>query len=252
MNISEWSRPHFSKKGDVHVWQFDLSGVDGLNFKSVLSVDEIARSRKYRFEKDRECFIRSRGLLRWVLGFYLKSKAQDIVLSYTDQGKPHISRAFLKSAPLYFNLSHSENILLCAFSEGGEVGVDVEWVDVEVDWESVAEYFYALSEIQALRALPREHQCKSFFQSWTHKEALAKAQGGGELFSRLLSPSVMPASETVWEINQSKKLSAEGCEFESRALPVFPGFVAALSAKRDSEQIVLYDFSSGASKVIAF
>ena len=62
----------------------------------------------------------------------------------------------------------------------------------------------------------------------------------------------MSAGETTWEINPSENVPAEDCKFQTRGLPVFPGFAAALSTNKVAEQIVFYDFSSSVPKVMAF
>ena len=79
-------------------------------------------------------------------------------------GKP-----IFKSSPLFFSISHSENVVAVAVSER-EIGVDVEKIR-EVRG-GVAKRFFTESEIEYVG-----NDSARFFEIWTKKEAYAKVKG---------------------------------------------------------------------------
>jgi len=68
-----------------------------------LSSFEIERARKFRYDKDRNTFIISRSLLRFILSPILQEPAKHIDISMTELGKPYLSR----HPDIRFNISHS-------------------------------------------------------------------------------------------------------------------------------------------------
>jgi 4'-phosphopantetheinyl transferase len=61
----------------------------------------------------------------------------------------------------------------------GAIGVDVERLQPCGSFDRIAERFFSLPEIQALRALPPHLRRDEFLAYWTRKEAFAKALGMG-------------------------------------------------------------------------
>ena len=72
-----------------------------------------------------------------------------------------------------FNLTHSGALLACALTDNGMVGIDVEWVRPLRD-ERMFRQILAPQEI-----LPADADDHLFFQYWTRKEAVIKAEGSG-------------------------------------------------------------------------
>jgi 4'-phosphopantetheinyl transferase len=62
---------------------------------------------------------------------------------------------------------------------GREIGIDVERIHTNFDYEDIAERFFSPSEIAALRTISADSKPKAFFDCWTRKEAYIKAQGDG-------------------------------------------------------------------------
>lgn len=84
-------------------------------------------------------------------------------------------RPFLENVPLDFNISHSGNVVVCAVSTSGRIGVDVEILQaVELSYLAPQMQETEWQEIQAAPDIYR-----SFFYHWTRKEALLKANGKG-------------------------------------------------------------------------
>ena len=68
----------------VHVWRASLAIPDSVlqRFGRVLSPAEQARARRYRFARDRRCFVAGRGILRTILGAYVECSPAELVFEY--------------------------------------------------------------------------------------------------------------------------------------------------------------------------
>lgn len=93
-------------------------------------------------------------------------------LSYHNHGKPMLPNGYSIS------IAHTSNIVLCAFSATGIVGVDVETVDNKNSLH--CEDYLTLAELTALRIADDPNIV--FKQMWVRKEAVLKADGIGLLY----------------------------------------------------------------------
>lgn len=121
-------------------------------------------------------------MLRHLLGDYLNVPPSQVRFTYGVHGKPTIAAELggADSAPqLEFNVAHSGERLLIAVTRDRQVGIDVEKIRPDLDYMRLAQRFFALQEVNALRALSHETQRVAFFRLWTRKEAFVKALGSG-------------------------------------------------------------------------
>ena len=147
-------------------------------FHGILSEDEASRAARFKFEKDRNHFIVARGMLRRLLGGFLKIAPSEVRFRYSKYDKPSLAEGF-ESSQLKFNISHSGGRVLLAFAAGRELGIDIEQVRPDFATEEIAERFFSRYEIEQLRSLPKSVQAEAFFNCWTRKEAYIKAIGEG-------------------------------------------------------------------------
>ncbi|MBX3227390.1 MAG: 4'-phosphopantetheinyl transferase superfamily protein [Labilithrix sp.] len=77
-----------------------------------------------------------------------------------------------------FNVSHSDDVIACAFTRTLDVGVDVERVEPQRT-HGVAHRFFAAREVADLRRRDEAERARVFFDYWTLKEAYIKARGLG-------------------------------------------------------------------------
>lgn len=161
---------------DLHVWEawLDRPRRETLDFRALLSRDEVARADRFRFERDRARYTVGRGLLRELLGAYLAIAPEAVEFVYGANDKP-----MLATGGLWFNLSHSGPVALYAFTKQAEVGIDIELDDKDFARERIAERFFSPAEVAVLRAQPLEQQPTAFLTCWTRKEAFIKARGDG-------------------------------------------------------------------------
>jgi 4'-phosphopantetheinyl transferase len=194
--------------------------------KLLLSEDETLRANRFRFAKDRNHFIVARGLLRKLLASYLLIHPAELRFSYRENGKPCLQQSGRSS--INFNLAHSHNLAIYAFSQGRELGVDVEfmWKDFE-DGQEVAERFFSSAEISALRSVPAELTRRVFFNCWTRKEAYIKARGEGlSMPLDVFDVSLLPGEPAA--LLKNHKEPAEVTRWSMQTLPMPQGYVAAL------------------------
>ena len=174
MNIDpvKWQAPPKElslKVGEVHVWLIHTPSQD------FLDADEQARAEKFISPVHRQRFKDTHNGLREILAKYVHQFPQEIIFDKTHSGKP-----VLKDFPeLHFNLSHSEDIALCAISHN-PVGIDVEYLDKEINFLDIAKRFFNKSEYEILKTISDREKLKpAFFKLWTQKEAYLKSQGKG-------------------------------------------------------------------------
>jgi 4'-phosphopantetheinyl transferase len=169
------SRPRLAA-GAVHVWRADLATADG-SLAELLSIDERERSERILDEHQRELWTRSRGLLRELLGRYLEREPRSLRFAVGKYGKPEMVGAGADSPA--FNMSHSGELALYAFSDAGAVGVDVEVARRPVDEVAIAARMLGEVEAQRLQALDPRTRRQEFLCSWARNEAELKCLGIG-------------------------------------------------------------------------
>jgi 4'-phosphopantetheinyl transferase len=165
---------------EAHVWQIDLTESDKHTSacRECLSDDELERAARFRFPHLSNRFVVARASVRMLLSKHLDLSPKSIRFHYDAFGKPEISPQ-QNTRNLRFNVSHSEDIALCAIAWQHDIGVDVEHVKPLPDLWEVAQRFFASEEQAALAALPSEKQLEGFYKIWTRKEAYLKAIGKG-------------------------------------------------------------------------
>jgi len=97
-------------------------------------------------------------------------REQELTIAHNENGKPFIP----EHPELFFNISHSENLAICAFSNR-EIGVDVEKV-TEIDLAIAKRFFYGTEYLDIMAS---DCPGKTFFDYWVLKESYMKATGLG-------------------------------------------------------------------------
>jgi 4'-phosphopantetheinyl transferase len=163
---------------EAAVWQarLDIDPAEVLRCAALLSTDEQARAQHYRFERDRRRFVVARGRLRLLLGKHLAVRPDTIVFDYTSRGKPFVRNS---PAPLYFNVAHTEDLALYAVSSSCPTGVDIEYMQREIDHDRLASRFFTRGEYRGLQQVPESRRKRAFLACWARKEAIVKAIGDG-------------------------------------------------------------------------
>lgn len=219
------------RQDEAHVWLTGLNSRPSLleNLRNTLSTDELDRANRFHFDKDRCRFIAARGLLRVILGSYLKLKPDRLNFIYTPHGKPEIANEVAYN-DLKFNLSHSHGLALYAFTLGRQIGIDIERVRTNLSFEKIAKRFFSPSEFNMFSALPPSERIEGFFNCWTRKEAYIKAIGEG-----LFIP-VNQFDVTLNPTDEAKIVSIKGDSILASYWSLYPlapapGYVGALAVE---------------------
>lgn len=164
---------------DIHVWRVSLvqprAAVSAL--AAVLRDDERERAARFVFDRDRDAYTITRGTLRTLLGGYTHVAPRELAFGYRAKGKPYLLAP--SGEPVRFNVSHSGQLGLLAFTRGREIGVDIEQRRALSDLLALAKVSFSPTEYAALCALPGHHHVSAFFAGWSRKEAFIKATGEG-------------------------------------------------------------------------
>ncbi|HUJ10941.1 MAG TPA: 4'-phosphopantetheinyl transferase superfamily protein [Verrucomicrobiae bacterium] len=168
------------ERDEIHLWMTNLDGpswqADAL--QHVLREDERLRAGKFHFDSDRNRFIVRRAVLRQIVGQYLGKIPGEIEFVQNSFGKPELAGSAGERS-LQFNLSASAEWALAAFTVRQQVGVDIEKVRRNFDWNEIAGQFFHSYEVRRINELPEAERGEAFFRHWTIKEAFIKARGVG-------------------------------------------------------------------------
>ena len=226
---------------EVHVWSAQAApGCQGVaSLSQFLSPEENHVEKKFAFAEDRLQFVLARGILRQLLGVYLQQDPRGVVFSYNRYGKPSLGE---NQSPidLRFNVSHSYGMILLAFSQGRDVGVDVERVRELTDLDSLAAQCYSPSEQMEHASLISGVKRDAFFAVWTQKEAYLKARGTGlsTPLTKIQIGPVMAAGHGARRRIETLEPSDEG-SWSVEPLNIGPGYAAAVAAEGTDWRAVL-------------
>lgn len=194
--------------------------------RKLLSDTERRRADRFVFDRDRNRFIVARARLRELLATRLSVRPEAVELTYSLHGKPVLARRFADSN-LRFNVSHSDDVAVFAFSLGREIGIDIEVVRSIPDADDIAAQFFSRRENEAYLALDPRDKPLGFFYCWTRKEAFIKAIGDG-LYHPLDSFDVSLSPDEPAEILRFKDMPGSKCGWNLNSFSPLPGFIAAV------------------------
>jgi 4'-phosphopantetheinyl transferase len=163
----------FSEK--VQIWSAFFDQENSTAYLGLLSTEEIKRANRLKDPKVASRQLISRGILRLILGNYTGIDPKNLTISYSQFGKPFLS--FPENSEIYFNLSHSGNLLLIAVTAGKQLGIDVEKIEASIDITGIAPLVFSAEEqVSLLHLADPIHE---FYGLWTEKEAILKSSGLG-------------------------------------------------------------------------
>ena len=224
-------------ENDVHVWRafLDCDRAALGNSEASLASDERARASRFVFARDRDRFIRGRGVLRAILSHYTNRPADTLEFRYEPEGKPRLD-LLDSDRPIRFNLAHSRHLAVYAVSRNREIGIDVEAVRSDFIGEELAERYFSPSEMVELRSLRPDQRQEGFFLCWTRKEAYVKALGAGlaiplDSFDVSLTPE-RPAT----------LVSTDSARWKLHSFQPAAGYAGAVVAEGQDWRISLWDF----------
>jgi len=123
------------------------------------------RALRYKFRMDAKDYVAGKALLRSALARVKSFESLKDVL-YEDNGKPYLKT-------IDFNISHSANRVLLAFSQQGKLGIDVEQIKPIV----LADFRSFFTNEEWLDIENNTEPFHRFYWYWTRKESIIKALG---------------------------------------------------------------------------
>jgi 4'-phosphopantetheinyl transferase len=201
---------------------------------SLLSADEQERALRYRFEKDRNQSVISRGILRELTSRYLALDPKQIIFSVTQHGK-----LFLENNSFEFNVSHSHEYILYSFTLNTAIGVDIEYAKDDIDFAGIAKRFFSAQEYADFATLSLAEQPLGFYNAWTRKEAYIKAIGEG-LSHPLESFDVTLLPNQIAKITRIAVNPAELSEWTLQAFTPDKDYFAAFATKQKVNNVFTY------------
>ena len=190
-----------------------------------LSASERERADRFHFQADYDRYVAARAALRSQLGAFLDCDPGSLSFQYTSHGKP-----FIENCGIEFNLSHSGDWVLLAFTRMAEIGIDIERIRPMHDMRDVARENFAAPEFDAWEATSERDRIPAFYRCWTRKESFIKAIGEG-----LSCP--LDSFQVTFGLNQPARLaSVDGSvaatdEWWMADLAGFTGYAAAVTAR---------------------
>jgi 4'-phosphopantetheinyl transferase len=150
-----------------------------------------------------------------------------VAFTFGPRGKP----ALRGDSPIRFNLSHSGDLALFAFTANCEIGVDLEEVQNMSDIEQIASRYFCRAEASELLSIAdTELKQKAFYRCWTRKEAYVKAVGDG-LYVRLDQFQVTLLSDQPARLVHIGNDVRPAAEWTLQHLDPAPKYVGALAYK---------------------
>ena len=239
-SYGEWRLPSNKRAlGDdeVNVWRVSLDPPGSMvtDFRAHLSVQENARAEKFKFHNDREKYIVTHGVLRVILSLYANVAPEELKFAENRYGKPELVHP--SSLNLTFNVSHSYKMALIGIARGRQIGVDIEYVKKDFEWQEIIERFFSPREVQMINALPKDLQHRAFFTCWTRKEAYVKATGMGlSLPLKEFDVSPVPGAATLLLSHK------EASEWSMKEVDVAEPYVATVAVEGHDARISHWDW----------
>jgi 4'-phosphopantetheinyl transferase len=240
------TQPPILDPDEIHVWRarLDLNASDMESLLQTLSSDERSRAERFRLKKDHHRFVVARGILRQLLGGYLRVAPSNLRFRYGPFGKPFLITNRGKD-DLLFNLAHAARLAVYAISHGRNVGVDLERVDPAPDWNTIAGSYFTPHEVKTLWTLPESARTKAFFDCWTRKEAYLKARGEG-LSVGLDSFEALATPDNRVVLAAARHGRQEASRWTVQDILIDEGFSAALAVEGSAFVVRYWQWPLGA------
>lgn len=141
-------------------------------YLSTLPVYMQLKIENYRNFKDQKLILFGKLLLR-TIGNEFNTKG-DILnkIKYNSFGRPYVIDEHIND----FNISHSGDYVVCVVSNHCRVGIDIEKIDKNIN---ILDYKSQMLDQEWFEIMNSSLKSNAFYDFWTKKEAVVKAEGEG-------------------------------------------------------------------------
>lgn len=240
-----------SLNNEVHIWCTDLTDKkhDITVMWQTLTPKERIRADRFLTPNLRRNFIIARGVLRHILSRYTQIPAAAISFKQNAYGKISLdtNNSVPQDYPLEFNLSHSGNLVIYAFTLKHALGVDIEMMRPIKDHHEIAKRFFSEKEIATLLELSAENYQTGFFTCWTRKEAFIKALGIGLSYPLHEFTVSIATQEKHWTLQIENTATMTGAETNLKNWSLFTlnpasDYAAALAVQGKIDKVLYFEF----------
>jgi len=125
---------------------------------------------KYPKWESQQLSLVGRLLLFKGIRFFFGNDCNDSQINFTEYNKP-----FFNSGHVKFNISHAGEIVVCALTKIGEIGIDIELMqDKKID-----DFRVFMTDNEWIKIKEARNSTLEFYNYWTEKESIIKIYGHG-------------------------------------------------------------------------
>lgn len=222
---------------EIHIWNIQVHdlAVSASPLRSCLSESEIARIQSFKNPAVSARFEGIRGSLRMILGAYLQCDPRAVEIKVGPDGKPYLGGGH---PSLFFNLSHSNDVVVCAVSHT-DLGIDIEKVRQMANVLGVSRRFFSSEEHAALAKIENDNDRNHlFFRLWTAKEAVLKGTGMG-IAHGLANTIIRMKNLDQLELLKICGSSEEAGKWRLKEMSVEPGYLCTMAIKSELDHKIL-------------
>lgn len=161
----------------LHIYDLIIEK-DDFDSDAARLLNDISRQRqqktmRYRFPADRLLCMYGELLTRMAISNITGVHPTEVMIATASNKKPFLTYP----EGLHFNISHTKNCVLCAVSDSGAVGVDIE--KLAVPPYNIMKNAFHDDEQDLIHTCSVNDKARNFYRIWTRKEALLKRDGRG-------------------------------------------------------------------------
>ncbi len=181
--------------------------------------------------------------LREVLAGYVGAEPSDIAIGTEAEGRPVLVAPRRRKLPS-FSVSYSRGVVLVAVSTEHVVGVDVEHLGREIDWQEVARRLFSTVELAAIERCAPARRRSAFFECWVRKESYVKALGCG--LRRTTDDFAVPLNCDGGFVHDRTDACARS--WYVQALPLGNDYAAAIATNAGARAVISYEPLNGTTQ----
>ena len=155
---------------EVHIWCIRWKEVIPVfeYYQLMLDQKEKEKMEEYYFYEDRMRYVAGKVITKLVLIQYLEE--EEISFLSHKFGKPYY-KSISGKQDIEFNISHSGEMILVAFSRDAKIGVDIQEI---IDCSEYLEIARSFFEPEEVKNIEESNSKELFFQYWSAKEGKRK------------------------------------------------------------------------------